>query len=338
MKLSSQFNYSKPTFYEHPFGMLMQERSYSSSAYKYGFNGKEKDNEINVEGGDYDFGARIYDGRLGLFLSIDPKTKDFPFINPYCFAVNNPIRLTDENGEGPGNPFRLIFWGGAMKEGDNGAFNAASKNVAKDYGGVPKENITKITTAKQIVTKINAQKDNSIQSVDIFTHGGTNALYVNNGDGTYTGNTSLYRSSWAQLLKSGGGTLISGGSAVLDDIDFNKFTNNAKVEFHGCQTADGKSEDDNIAADFSKRLFNAGKKNAVVIGHRTPANPRINGDETTDEEQDYRHGQRAVYHNGTILFVTTEKGRISGKVINSYLKAKEKAGAKYDGTKQVYTK
>jgi RHS repeat-associated protein len=320
------------------YSSLYENENSCAGAYRYGFNGKEKDDEIKGGGNSYDFGARIYDSRLGRFLSVDPRTNDFPFMTPYCYAANNPIRLTDEDGEGPGDPFRLIFWGGAKKDGDNGAFRAASKNVAGDYGGVPKENIMQVISAREIVTKINAQKNNSIQSVDIFTHGGTNALYVNNGNGTYAGNTSLYRSSWAKLLKSGGGTLISGGSAVIDEIDFNKFTDNAKIELHGCQTADGNADDDNIAADFSTRLFNAGKKNAVVIGHTTPANPNIDGDETTDKGQDYRHGERAVYHNGSLLFTTKEQGRLGGKVIGSYLKAKEKAGDKYDGSKEVYTK
>ena len=113
MKLSSQFNYSKPTFYEHPFGMLMLERSYSSAAYKYGFNGKEKDNEINVDGGDYNFGARIYDGRLGRFLSVDPEIKKYPYFTSYLFAGNIPTRLIDFQGEGPGD-ILIVFPGGNL--------------------------------------------------------------------------------------------------------------------------------------------------------------------------------------------------------------------------------
>ncbi len=80
------------------FGMLMQERSYSSPAYRYGFNGKEKDNEINVDGGDYDFGARIYDSRLGRFLTIDPASKKWPNLSSYLFANNSPLSGVDFNG------------------------------------------------------------------------------------------------------------------------------------------------------------------------------------------------------------------------------------------------
>ena len=48
----------------------------------------------------YDFGARMYDARLGKFLSTDPREADFPYASPYHFAANNPIYFIDEGGEG----------------------------------------------------------------------------------------------------------------------------------------------------------------------------------------------------------------------------------------------
>lgn len=78
--------------------MLIKERSYSSPAYRYGFNGKEKNDEINVDGGDYDFGARIYDTRLGRWLSLDPLIAKYPSLCPYNFCGNNPILFLDFDG------------------------------------------------------------------------------------------------------------------------------------------------------------------------------------------------------------------------------------------------
>jgi RHS repeat-associated protein len=75
----------------------MPNRSFSASGYRYGFNGQEKDDEINVGGGSYDFGARIYDSRLGRWVSQDPVTQ--PYQSPYCGLNNSPIYLLDPNGE-----------------------------------------------------------------------------------------------------------------------------------------------------------------------------------------------------------------------------------------------
>ena len=41
---------------------------------------------------------RIYDPRLGKFLSVDPITKDYPELTPYQFASNTPIWAIDIDG------------------------------------------------------------------------------------------------------------------------------------------------------------------------------------------------------------------------------------------------
>ena len=81
----------------------MPGRNASSGDYRYGFNGKEMDNEVkSITGTSYDFGGRsLYDGRIGRFISIDPRYRDFPGMSPYAYGANNPIYYLDENGEGP---------------------------------------------------------------------------------------------------------------------------------------------------------------------------------------------------------------------------------------------
>ncbi|MDI1233768.1 MAG: hypothetical protein PSX81_05775 [bacterium] len=83
------------------FGSPMPTRSWNdpNAKYKYGFNGKEKDNEINVDGGDYDFGSRIYDSRLGRWLALDPLMYEYPNLSTYNFANNSPIFLVDCDGK-----------------------------------------------------------------------------------------------------------------------------------------------------------------------------------------------------------------------------------------------
>ncbi len=72
-------------------------RQYSSTnGYRYGFNGKEKDNKDGVV--QYDYGFRIYDPRLVRFKSVDPLSGSYPYFTPYQFASNNPIANIDLDG------------------------------------------------------------------------------------------------------------------------------------------------------------------------------------------------------------------------------------------------
>jgi RHS repeat-associated protein len=83
----------------YPFGMQMPGRKYApANAYRYGFNGKENDNEIKGEGNQQDYGMRVYDPRVGKFLSVDPLTASYPWYTPYQFAGNKPINSIDLDG------------------------------------------------------------------------------------------------------------------------------------------------------------------------------------------------------------------------------------------------
>jgi RHS repeat-associated protein len=119
-----------------PFGMELPDRNYSSESYRFGFNGKEKDDEWKGSGNSYDFDARIYDARLGRWLSVDPLAGKFPDQSPYCFALNNPISFVDPDGREPVGPIdnqnkslvsRTI---GKMKNW----FYGRRRPVAEDYG------------------------------------------------------------------------------------------------------------------------------------------------------------------------------------------------------------
>jgi RHS repeat-associated protein len=71
----------------------------AGSGYRYGFNGKENDNEVAGDGNQYDYGFRIYNPRIGKFLSVDPLTNKYPELTPYQFASNMPIIAVDLDGE-----------------------------------------------------------------------------------------------------------------------------------------------------------------------------------------------------------------------------------------------
>jgi RHS repeat-associated protein len=82
----------------YPFGMEIRERSWSVSAYRYGFNGKEKDSE--TFDGAIAFEARIYDSRIGRFFSTDPREAEYAWQSTYAYFSNCPIAIIDHLGMG----------------------------------------------------------------------------------------------------------------------------------------------------------------------------------------------------------------------------------------------
>lgn len=150
----------------YPFGMTMPERNFSSGNYRYGFNGKENDNEVKTKGNQQDYGIRIYDTRLGKFLSVDPLTKKYPWLTPYQFASNCPIWAIDIDGlEGdkkvdPANQYRHPIQ--TIEDGYGEYINrtysvslVGSKMTAKDIFNDVANNFTLFTTGVSYFEKIN---------------------------------------------------------------------------------------------------------------------------------------------------------------------------------------
>ncbi len=85
----------------YAFGSMMNGRKYTGGGYRYGFNGKEMDDEVKGQGNQIVYEARIYDSRLCRWLSIDPFTGKFPELSPYQNSENNPIYFMDNDGREP---------------------------------------------------------------------------------------------------------------------------------------------------------------------------------------------------------------------------------------------
>jgi RHS repeat-associated protein len=73
----------------YPFGELLPSRN--SLNYRYAFQGQELDKETGMEA----FQLRLWDGRLGRWLSPDPHGQ---YASPYLGMGNNPISLIDPDG------------------------------------------------------------------------------------------------------------------------------------------------------------------------------------------------------------------------------------------------
>jgi len=76
-----------------------ESRKSGAGRYRFGFNGKEQDNEVKGIGDQIDYGHRVYDPRIARFQSVDPLSGKYPWYTPYQFAGNGPIENSDMDGE-----------------------------------------------------------------------------------------------------------------------------------------------------------------------------------------------------------------------------------------------
>lgn len=89
----------------YPFGL--KHRGYNnvtssngnSVAQRWGFTGKEHQNELNL--GWIDITARNYNASLGRWMNLDPLSEKFVETSPYVYAKNNPIFFMDKDGNEP---------------------------------------------------------------------------------------------------------------------------------------------------------------------------------------------------------------------------------------------
>ena len=82
----------------HPFGTTSYRagRSYIETSLKrYKYCGKERDEETGL----YYYGARYYAAWLCRWVSTDPMKEERTWVSPYNYCQNNPITITDLNGE-----------------------------------------------------------------------------------------------------------------------------------------------------------------------------------------------------------------------------------------------
>ncbi len=78
-----------------PFGEVFIEERNNIWNTPYLFNAKEFDEETGL----YYYGARYYDPRLSLWMSVDRFAESYPSISSYSFSANNPINVLDINGD-----------------------------------------------------------------------------------------------------------------------------------------------------------------------------------------------------------------------------------------------
>ncbi|WP_258105031.1 RHS repeat domain-containing protein [Marinoscillum sp. MHG1-6] len=76
------------------FGETFVEEHSNKNGMPYLFNGKELDEETGL----YYYGARYYEAKTSVWLSVDPDTEKYPNLSSFVFVGNNPSNHVDPNG------------------------------------------------------------------------------------------------------------------------------------------------------------------------------------------------------------------------------------------------
>ena len=211
-----------------------------ADGYRFAFNGKEKDDETYGEGDEYDYGMRMYDARVGRFLSVDPITKKFSELTPYQFASNTPIMAIDLDGE---EAKVAIAGQGDLKDthytaSDITSFWKRTKNL-KGFS------VQRVSSGKEIINSlINETKlHGSISTVVSFSHAGYDGLFLNNNNGLYTTGVD-YKGTDQRTVQD-----------IVDGISSGKikFEKNATWIFDGCNVAYNGGTNQDFAFDLTSR-------------------------------------------------------------------------------------
>ena len=162
------------------FGETFVEEHRSSNNSPYKFNGKELDEETGL----YYYGARYYDPRVSVWLSVDQLAEKYPNYSPYAYTFNNPINFIDPTGmEGEG-------WG--KKYGEDGKATWEYSNL------ITKDNYEDLGFSDYM------DAGNVFSGTNGVADGGYN--YTLNADGTVQ---DIQGSSMGSKFTTGAGTTIS---------------------------------------------------------------------------------------------------------------------------------
>jgi len=118
----------------YPFGAPIQGRSAAfGGEYRFGFNDKENDEEVNGTGNSVDYGARMYSARLGRWLNVDPLDNKYPYHSPFVFTANSVL----VNSENDGRDYVVVF-----------DYNAKTITIQAQFIIINSENTIEETTTR----------------------------------------------------------------------------------------------------------------------------------------------------------------------------------------------
>jgi RHS repeat-associated protein len=252
--------------------MVLVGRKFTQAnvGYRFGFNGKEHDDEIAGVGNSIHYEFREYDPRIGRFKSIDPRSHDYAWQSPYVYHRNNPINAIDYMGLGDPPTLNWDYFSKRhMLSGDfgvntpSGGVNSVVTNPAWQNKSTIEDFFNEAMSLAKGKTETNVTlKNGTTWSINTKT-GHFNPI---SGDGI----TNLSNTEVAALraAKKGGAT----GEAIFENLAKNKsltgtFSEGMQTAMNSLEKIEGVSEGaalKHIGGNMSAANVTAGQTSAAA--------------------------------------------------------------------------
>src|SRR5690554_1047618 len=267
-------------------------------SYRYGFNSMEKDDNIKGEGNSYDFGARIYDPRVGRWLSRDPQAGKYTSWSPYHFGYNNPIITIDPNGEENIIVVNLDNHGDRMKK-------EMGLNVDIQFVDDANSLINYINSGSTSNSELSEKRlDDKVTDLIIYSHGVVAGH--RNGDSELGSITPAIYSGDSETNNK---FMITG--EIIDKID-PKAVQYGNCELESCNSATNNSSGESLASKVSEKfqgtvtglygksdyakIYDSKTIHALKYGWGGPADNYPTAGQLDDDSAD---SEKKLYYNGS---------------------------------------
>jgi RHS repeat-associated protein len=272
-----------------PFGVTLDGRTIESDFYRRGFNGMEKDDELKGSGNSYDFGARMYDSRVGRFLSLDAFASKFASMSPFSFAANIPIMGKDINGD---SLYIMIVIGSEP------SFDVAAITRMKNIEKNKNFNRNSDKVIELYVSNLSDIK-NKVSSI-VSTH---SKIYGKTAEVAIWSHSAIDGPRGSEPTTSDGKDGKQMTLTGWNKIEWNWSSKNSRLFIFGCNSATTEVNFFSPNKNFSRSLSEQSKyKDVVVWGQQEYSYPSIYTDEryvTLDIENETYDNVKEIYFVGS---------------------------------------
>ena len=215
-------------FTYNPWGEEMHQYNANTFSFSspYRFNSKEKDAETGL----HYYGARYYQSKLSMWLSVDPMAQKYPAFSPYVFTGSNPVNLEDPDGrwvpgiDEDGNVTYVAEEGDSFKtfQSQYGLSRVETAKILGDREEICKNDVVKGKDVKNVLGSDKLQLDLKQASSDDINRQVAFALEYENTESErnsddYTGDINDYFKGFSDITHSAAGGFQYGVNTILSE-------------------------------------------------------------------------------------------------------------------------